>query len=224
MAAPTQGEIREGLRRGVDQGDERRPLRSGVIVTHLSEMANERLAISAAARAFSLRFMGRIVTREQRVTAVLPETPEIDRQRRGVLDRRFRGDDNLTLSRTQPMSPPTIRPARPDEYHEIARVWMNSWVSTGLEDVSNFLLAKLRARIPLEIEKGWSLFVADDGGTLAAMLALHLPQHYLDQLFVCAGISGQESRAAPACFHAAAPAGRNRIALRARKRKSLALV
>ena len=45
------------------------------------------------------------------------------------------------------MKPPTIRPARPDEYDEIARVWMNSWVSTGLEDAGNFLLAKLRARI-----------------------------------------------------------------------------
>jgi hypothetical protein len=76
------------------------------------------------------------------------------------------------------MPPTTIRPARVDEYDEIARVWMNSWVSTGLEDASNFLLAKLRARIPLEIEKGWSLFVADDGGGLAAMLALHLPKLY----------------------------------------------
>jgi ribosomal protein S18 acetylase RimI-like enzyme len=80
--------------------------------------------------------------------------------------------------------PPTIRPARADEYDEIARVWMNSWASTGLEDASQFLLAKLRARVRLEVEKGWSLFVADDGGTLAAMLALHLPNAYLDQLFV----------------------------------------
>jgi GNAT superfamily N-acetyltransferase len=82
------------------------------------------------------------------------------------------------------MPPPTIRPARTDEYDEIARVWMDSWVSTELEDASNFLLAKLRARVPLEVEKGWSLFVADDGGVLAAMLALHLPKKYLDQLFV----------------------------------------
>ena len=88
------------------------------------------------------------------------------------------------------MSPPTIRPARSDEYDEIARVWMNSWVSTGLEEVSNFLLAKLRARIPMEIEKGWSLHVADDGGTLAAMLALHLPDRYLDQLFVAPEYQG----------------------------------
>jgi GNAT superfamily N-acetyltransferase len=82
------------------------------------------------------------------------------------------------------MAPPAIRPARTEEYDEIARIWMNSWVSTGIEDASNFLLAKLRARIPMEIEKGWSLYVADDGGALAAMLALHLPKKYLDQLFV----------------------------------------
>jgi ribosomal protein S18 acetylase RimI-like enzyme len=89
------------------------------------------------------------------------------------------------------MAPPTIRPARREEYDEIARVWMNSWVSTGLADASNFLLAQLRARIPLEAEKGWSLFVADDGGRLAAMLALHLPNLYLDQLFVAPEYQGQ---------------------------------
>jgi GNAT superfamily N-acetyltransferase len=94
------------------------------------------------------------------------------------------------------MAPPTIRPARPEEYDEIALIWMNSWVSTGLEDASNFLLAKLRARVPMEIEKGWSLFVADDGGALAAMLAamlaLHLPKKYLDQLFVAPEYQGRD--------------------------------
>ena len=89
------------------------------------------------------------------------------------------------------MAPPTIRPARTDEYDEIARVWMDSWVSTGLEDASNFLLAKLRARIRIEVEKGSSLFVADDGGALAAMLALHLPDFYLDQLFVAPEYQGR---------------------------------
>jgi len=86
---------------------------------------------------------------------------------------------------------PKIRLARPDEYDEIARVWMNSWASTGLEDASEPLLAKLRARILLEVEKGWSLYVADDRGTLAAMLALHLPQLYLDMLFVAPEYQGQ---------------------------------
>ena len=79
---------------------------------------------------------------------------------------------------------PTIRSARADEYDEIARVWMNSWASTGIEEASNLILARLRARIQMEIEKGWSLYVADDKGTIAAMLALHMLDGYLDQLFV----------------------------------------
>jgi ribosomal protein S18 acetylase RimI-like enzyme len=86
---------------------------------------------------------------------------------------------------------PMIRPARPEEYDEVALIWMNSFCSTGLESPSNFLLAKLRARVPLEIEKGWSLFVADDEGRLAAMLALHLPHCYLDQLFVAPEYQGR---------------------------------
>jgi GNAT superfamily N-acetyltransferase len=81
------------------------------------------------------------------------------------------------------MPTPVIRAARADEYDEIARVWMESWVSTGLEQAGNFLLANLRARLLREIENGWSLYVADDGGRIAAMLALRPPDH-LDQLFV----------------------------------------
>jgi len=86
---------------------------------------------------------------------------------------------------------PMIRPARIDEHDEIAHLWMNSWVSTGLESASNFLLAKLRARIPLEIEQGWSLFVTDQDGAIAGMLALHLPKKYLDQLFVAPEYQGR---------------------------------
>jgi ribosomal protein S18 acetylase RimI-like enzyme len=84
----------------------------------------------------------------------------------------------------------TFRLARASEYIEVARVWMESWASTGLEDSSNFLLAKLRTRVPMEIEKGWSLYVADDNGVLAAMLALHVPDRYLDQLFVAPKYQG----------------------------------
>src|ERR1700712_3417924 len=89
------------------------------------------------------------------------------------------------------MSSPIIRPARPDEYDEVARVWMESWASTGLEGASNFLRAKLRARVPMEVENGWSLYVADDSGKLAAMLAIHLPKRYLDQLFVAPEYQGR---------------------------------
>ena len=89
------------------------------------------------------------------------------------------------------MTDPTIRPALAEEYDEIARVWMESWVSTGLAEASNFLLANLRARIRREMEDGWSLFVADDQGAITAMLALHLPKLYLDQLFVAPNYQGR---------------------------------
>ena len=88
------------------------------------------------------------------------------------------------------MSDPIIRPARPEEYDEVARVWMNSWASVGLDDASDSLLGKLRARVTMEIERGWSLYVADDDGALAAMLAMHLSDCYLDQLFVAPEYQG----------------------------------
>ena len=68
---------------------------------------------------------------------------------------------------------------------------MESWASVGLEDASDALLAKLRARVPMEIEKGWSLYVADDNGRLAAMLAMHVSDCYLDQLFVAPEYQGK---------------------------------
>ena len=86
---------------------------------------------------------------------------------------------------------PIIRPARSDEYDEVARVWMNSWASTGIEAASDALLEKLRARVRAEVAKGWSLHVADDSGVIAAMLALHLPDNYLDQLFVAPEYQGK---------------------------------
>jgi GNAT superfamily N-acetyltransferase len=89
------------------------------------------------------------------------------------------------------MTDPIIRPARAEEYDEIARVWMESWVSTGLAEVSDFLLANLRARVRREIDDGWSLFVAEDRGAIAAMLAIHLPKLYLDQLFVAPEYQGR---------------------------------
>jgi GNAT superfamily N-acetyltransferase len=89
------------------------------------------------------------------------------------------------------MAPPIIRLARAEEYDEVARVWMDSWVSTGLADTSSLLLADLRARIAIEVQKGWSLYVADEGGRLAAMLALHLQDKYLDQLFVAPNYQGR---------------------------------
>lgn len=77
-----------------------------------------------------------------------------------------------------------IRPARSDEYGAIAKLWMESWCSTGLDVPSDRLLAELQERLPREMAGGWSLYVADDDGRLAAMLAIHVPQLYLDQLMI----------------------------------------
>ena len=86
---------------------------------------------------------------------------------------------------------PAIRLAQVDEYDEVARVWMESWVSTGFGTASDLLLAQLRARISAEVANGWSLYVAADNGRLAAMLALHVPNKHLDQLFVAPEYHGR---------------------------------
>ena len=38
------------------------------------------------------------------------------------------------------MSHPVIRPARANEYDEVGRVWMESWVSTGLGEASAVMI------------------------------------------------------------------------------------
>ncbi len=91
------------------------------------------------------------------------------------------------------MSALTIRPAQPDEYDAVAEVWMRSWLSNGIADPSggeSWPLAVMRERIPNEIANGWSLYVADDAGTIAAMLAFRLRDGYLDQLFIAPEYQG----------------------------------
>ena len=77
-----------------------------------------------------------------------------------------------------------IRPAREDEFDAVTRVWLDSHVSTGLAVASDTNYAELRARIPREIANGWKLYVADDDGTIVAMLAFRTADTTLDQLFV----------------------------------------
>src|SRR5437762_3039692 len=71
-----------------------------------------------------------------------------------------------------PMSALIIRPARADEYDVVADVWARGWLSNGIgSESASTLAAMMRDRIPHEIANGWSLYVADDAGTVAAMLA-----------------------------------------------------
>ena len=90
------------------------------------------------------------------------------------------------------MSALKIRPARVDEYDAVADVWARSWLSNGIGSESASALTKImRERIPHEIANGWSLYVADDAGTVAAMLAFRLHDFYLDQLFIAPEYQGK---------------------------------
>ena len=87
--------------------------------------------------------------------------------------------------------PVTIRPARTDEYDEIARLWMASWESTGLGGAGDASFAELRARVPREVEAGWRLFAAELDGDLAAMLAVRPADNHLDLVFVAPAFQGR---------------------------------
>ncbi|MGJ4941147.1 GNAT family N-acetyltransferase [Bradyrhizobium sp. HKCCYLS1011] len=56
---------------------------------------------------------------------------------------------------------------------------------------SETLLTYLKERLPREMANGWSLYVADDAGELAAMLAVHVPKLYLDQLMIAPACQGR---------------------------------
>ena len=89
------------------------------------------------------------------------------------------------------MSALTIRPARADEYDAVADVWARSWLSNKIgSESAETLAAIMRESIPLEVENGWSLYVADDDGAVAAMLAFRLHDGYLDQLFIAPEYQG----------------------------------
>jgi ribosomal protein S18 acetylase RimI-like enzyme len=89
------------------------------------------------------------------------------------------------------MTEPIIRPARADEYDEMAHIWMGSWLSTGLQQPSAVMLANMRARISEAAKNGSNLFVADGNGTVGAILVLDIPDNYLDLLFIAPQYQGQ---------------------------------
>jgi len=84
-----------------------------------------------------------------------------------------------------------IRAATPADYDHLARIWLESWYSTGLKPVFDPGLAMLRERIPQEVAKGWALYVGEDGGDMVAMLALQPRDFYLDQLWVAPAHQGR---------------------------------
>ena len=83
-----------------------------------------------------------------------------------------------------------IRPASLAEHDALARIWLESWYSTGLKTLYDPGFAVLQKRIPQEVAKGWALYAAEESGALVAMLALHPKDLYLDQLWVAPAHQG----------------------------------
>ena len=81
--------------------------------------------------------------------------------------------------------------ANPADYDALARIWLESWHSTGLKSLFDPGLEMLRNRIPEEVVEGWSLYAGEDDGTTVAMLALHPKNFYLDQLWVAPAHQGR---------------------------------
>src|SRR3569832_148153 len=84
-----------------------------------------------------------------------------------------------------------IRLAHPADYDSLARIWLESWYSTGLKSVFDPGLEMLRKRIPDEVARGWSLYAAEEDGAIVAMLALKPEDFYLDQLWVTPAHQGR---------------------------------
>jgi len=83
-----------------------------------------------------------------------------------------------------------IRKAEPRDHDALARIWLESWYSTGLKTLFDPGLEMLRARIPEEVAKGWDLYAAEEAGEIVAMLAIHPRDFYLDQLWVAPAHQG----------------------------------
>lgn len=71
---------------------------------------------------------------------------------------------------------------------DLARLWLESWRSTGVETGETVAAEDLAARIDQEIAGGWRVWLAWREGRLVAFMAL-LPGR-LDQLFVAPAAQG----------------------------------
>jgi GNAT superfamily N-acetyltransferase len=78
-----------------------------------------------------------------------------------------------------------IRPYLDRDLEAAARLWFDSWRSTGLAVARKASEAAMRERFAGELASGWSVFLADDAaGRLVGFLALKPETSCLDQIFV----------------------------------------
>ena len=84
----------------------------------------------------------------------------------------------------------SIKPYEPTYRDATARLWLDSFKSTGLKQADDVALSELIARIPEEIARGWVAYLAWRGGDLVGFLALKPETSCLDQLFICPSAQG----------------------------------
>ena len=84
-----------------------------------------------------------------------------------------------------------INPYDPRHLEITAQLWLDSFLSSGVSMAREITVAELAARIPVEIEAGWSAFLAWEAGMLVGFLALKPATSCLDQLFVLPEAQGR---------------------------------
>ena len=81
-------------------------------------------------------------------------------------------------------STPVVRHPRADEYPAMARVWYDSWISTGLARPDDPQPAAYVQRLEEEGRSGWQARIAVSAPGILGFLAYDPSRHWLRQLFI----------------------------------------
>jgi GNAT superfamily N-acetyltransferase len=79
----------------------------------------------------------------------------------------------------------TCRAISPDDLDDVARIWLDGWLSNGITLAEESTYPALRARIEREIAPdGWQVIVADSAGSVVGFVAISPAAAVLEQIFV----------------------------------------
>lgn len=87
-----------------------------------------------------------------------------------------------------------IRPAREEDYDDLARIWFEGYLASaeGSDEPVTLTPADLRARIPGDLAgRGWALYAAEENRRIVAMLATIPRERALDQIFLADDARGR---------------------------------
>jgi GNAT superfamily N-acetyltransferase len=83
----------------------------------------------------------------------------------------------------------SIEPYAGADLDAVASVWLAGWRSTGLPVAGLVSLDELRSRLPVEVERGWQVYVARVEGRVVGFAALQ--DDWVMQLFVAPDAQGR---------------------------------